>query len=802
MQTLWQNLLFGLRLWRKQPGFTLIAIVTLALGIGATTAIFSVVNAVLLKSLPYREAHRLVMVYEKKEGNFFTSGSYDDFKDFRASSQTLSEIAAVSPQWNLTLTGEAEAQPLQGLYVSSNLLPMLGVAPLQGRIFHAEEDQPNSERTVVVSYGFWQRRAGGRADLLGSRITLDGQPHTVIGVMPPDFRVLEDAEVWLPVSFNPIVTRGRNVRAFSLIGQLKPGVTMAQAQAELSGLAANLEKQYPATNTGFRAEVAPLHEHVTGKARTLLLVLFGAVALVLLIACANVANLLLTRATARQRELAIRTALGASRWQIMRQLLTESVLLFVAGGMSGALLAWWGLELLLSLSPTDIPRRAEIGIDLNVLGFTLGLSLLTGIVFGLFPAWQVSRTDRNDVLSGRSTGATLSTKRFRNVLVVTEIALALVLLIGSGLLIRSFTKLLNVKPGFATENVVTFSVGWPQTYTDPQRRAALYQQLEARIKTLPGVVSAGATTRLPLLSPTNNVTSYMTIEGRPETEGNQIEVDFRRASPDYFATLGIAQLQGRLFTEQDLANQSSVVVINDTLAQRYWPQENPLGKRVRMGGSSAAGSWSTIIGVVGSVRHLGLNVEPRPEVYYHLLTNPPFGPVVVARTTNAPEALLATARAEVAALDRNAVVAQLFTMPQLVTRSVAPQRFNMLLFALFAGVALLLAMVGIYGVMAYSVTQRTPEIGLRMALGAQTKDVLRLVLGQGLKLASLGVGVGLVTALVLTRWMRTLLFAVQPGDPLTFAAVALSLMAVALLACWIPARRAARVDPMIALREE
>lgn len=805
MQTLWQDVLFGVRMLRKKPGFTFIAILTLALGIGANTAIFSVVNAVLLKSLPYRDADKLVMLYEKKEGNFFNSVSFDDFKDFRAIAQSFVQVAAVSPQWNLTLTDLAEAQSIQGLYVSSNLLPMLGIAPVQGRVFRPEEDQPNSERTAVISYGFWQRRLGSNPQAVGSRITLDGQGYTVIGVMPAGFRVLDEAEVWLPLAFNSFTTRGRNVRLLSIVAQRKPGVTMVQAQAEVSGIAANLEKQYPDTNTGFRAELVPMHEHVTGKARTLLLVLLSAVGLVLLIACANVANLLLARATTRYRELAIRKALGASRWQVIRQLLTESLLLSVIGGVSGTLLAWWGLELLLSISPADIPRRNEIGIDLPVLGFTLGLSLLTGIVFGLIPAWQSSRPDVHEALKdgGRSAGAAVGTNRFRSALVIAEIALAIVLLIGSGLLIRSFIKLLEVKPGFATENVIAFGVALPNaTYGDAQRRAAFYQQLEARLKALPGVISVGATTRLPLLDATRNITSLMTIEGRPETEKDQVEVDFRRATPGYFAAFGIPQLQGRLFSEQDVANQNSVVVINDAMVKKYWPNENPVGKRVRIGGGTGNTAWTTIIGVVGSVRHLGLNAEPRPEVYYHYLTSPPFGPMMVVRTSSTPDTLIAALRSEVSALERNAPILQINTMPQLIQRSVAPQRFNMLLFAIFAVVALLLSMVGIYGVMAYSVTQRTPEIGIRMALGAQKSDVLKLIIKQGMGLALTGVGIGLVAAFGLTRWMSTLLFEVRATDPMTFIAIATLLTMVALLACWIPARRATKVDPMVALRYE
>jgi putative ABC transport system permease protein len=805
MQTLIQDLRYGARMLLKRPGFTIVALITLALGIGANTAIFSLVNTVLLKSLPWREPERLVMINEKKEGNYFTSVSYDDFRDFRAESKTFEQMAAISPQWTLTLTGLAEAQQFRGQYVSANLFSMLGVAPAPGRAFRAEDDQPNSERTVIISHGFWQRRAGGDPNFIGKTIALDGQAYTVIGVMPAGFRILDEAEFWLPLSFNMITTRGRSVRAFAVIGQLRPGATIAQAQAEMSSITASLEQQYPDSNRGFRAELVPLHEHITGKARTLLLVLPGAGGLVLLIACANVANLLLARATARRREMAIRAALGAGRWQIVRQLLTESVLLFMIGGAAGLLLTTWGLEVLLKLSPADIPRRDEISIDATVLWFTLGLSLLTGLVFGLVPAWQASRADLHDALkeSSHSAGAASGAKRFRNALVVAEMAFAIVLLIASGLLIRSFVRLLDVKPGFATENIIGFGVSLPNaSYADAQRRAEFYQRLEERLRALPGVVAVGAATRLPLLDAARNITSFLTIEGRPETERDRPEVDFRRATPGYFQTMGIPQLQGRLFTEQDLRAQNSVVVINEVMARKYWPNEDPVGKRIGMGGGAPGGSWSTIIGVVGSVRHLGLDSEPRPEVYYHYLTSPPVGPVIVIRTAAAPDALMNSIRSEVAALDKDAPVSQISTMEQVVARSVAPQRFMMLLFGLFAIVALVLAAVGIYGVMAYSVAQRTQEIGIRMALGAEKSDVLKLVIGQGMKLTALGVAPGLLAAFGLTRLMAGLLFGVSATDPLTFVVIALLLALVALLACYLPARRATRIDPLIALRCE
>jgi len=796
---------YAVRLLFKKPAFTAVAVATLALGIGANTAIFSVVNSVLLRSLPYRDPNRLVVVNEKKEGNFYDLVSYLDFTDFKSQNQSFEQMAALSPSWTLNLTGISDAQQLQGFYVSAELFPMLGVTAARGRVFTADEDKPGAERVAVVSHGFWQRRFGGDPDLIGKTITLDTQPITVIGIMPADFRVLDDVEVFLPLSFNMLVTRGRGVRAFSVIARLAPGVGIEQARGEMANLAASLEKQYPDSNAGFRAEVAPLHEHITGKIRSTLLLLLSAVSFVLLIACANVASLTLARATSRSGELAIRSAMGAGRWRIVRQLLVESMVLSMTGGAAGFLLAVWGLEFLLSLSPPNIPRLNEISIDPVVLVFTLGVSILTSIGFGLVPALKLSRVDLSSALKEGGRGAMVGagTRRYRSALVVAEMALAIVLLIGSGLLIRSFQRLLDVKPGFATENLITFSLALQgTTYSDARRRAEFYQRLEERLSGLPGVSSIGATTRLPMLNPTNNITTTLFIEGRDWMATEQPEVDFRRSTPGYFPTMSIPLIKGRQMDDRDVPIATRGALINQALANRFWPDEDPIGKRIKIGSNTPDNPWVTIVGVVGDVRHLGLDVEPRPEVYFPYMTSPATGPIIAVRTSLPADTLIAALRGQVHELDPSVPVSQFSTIPQLITRSVAPRRFNMFLFGVFAAVALLLAVTGIYSVMSYAVTQRTHEMGVRMALGAQRGDVQRMVVGQGMKLALAGISVGLIAAFALTRLMSGLLFGVSPTDVPTFVMVPVLLALVATAACYVPALRATRVDPMIALRYE
>ncbi len=806
MQTPWQDIRYGARLLLKRPGFTLIAVLTLALGIGANTAIFSVVNAVILRPLPFYEPERLVMLWgtSTRTNEQQQPASFDDFYDFQRQAQAFSGIAAVSPQWSFVLSGGGEPEQLFGQYMSSHLCALLGVQPMLGRAFLPEEDRAGGARVAILSYNLWQRYYSADPNIVGQTISLDGNSTTVVGVMPPGFQFLEAAELWRPLAQNPFLTRGRAVRLLNVIGRLKDDHTLEQASAEMTLLTRNLATQYPDTNTGMGMRLLPVHEQVTGKVRQALLLMFGAVGLILMIACANVANLTLARAAARRKEMAVRVALGAGRARLMRQLLTESVLLSFLGGAGGILLASLGIDVLMKLNPLQLPRYNTVGVDATVLGFTLLAVLLTGIVFGLAPAWQVSKLDlQSSLKDGSRTAAETGSRRVSNWLVVAEMALALVLLIGAGLLIRSFLQLLQVRPGFATEHVVTMQVLLPQTtYAQPQRRLNFYQELETRLKALPEVSSVGFVTRLPLLSALNNVTSTLDVEGRPLPPGQRPEIDFRRASTDYFQTLGIPLLKGRSMNELDISNNTGAVMINEALAKRFWPGEEALGKRVRTGPNADQLPWLTVVGIVGNVRHLGLDLDPRPEIYFHTSSSPPFGPVYVIRTAGDPKNVIAAARAQVRELDRNLPVANVNTMEQLVAQSVAQRRFAMLLFGLFAALALLLSSVGIYGVISYSVAQRTEEIGVRMALGAQRSDVLRLVLGQGMKLALFGVAVGLPLALALTRLMREQLYGVRATDPLTFVLIALLLLLVALLACYVPARRATKVDPMVALRYE
>jgi putative ABC transport system permease protein len=587
---------------------------------------------------------------------------------------------------------------------------------------------------------------------------------------------------------------------------LNDGVQASEAGAELTNIARRLEGEYPDANGAVSMRLVPLHEQVTGKARPALLLLFGAVGLVLLIACANIINLMLVRGAARHREIAVRAALGAGRMRLLRQLLTESITLSVLGGFAGIVLGSWGVNALLALNPVPIPSYNKIGIDVTVLVFTLVASVITGIVFGLAPAWQTLRFDLISALKEGGRGAVVDAgqRRLSSLLVIAEMAMAMVLLIGAGLLLRSFARLLDVKPGFTTENLLTMQVGLPNAgYQQPQKRVAFIQQLEASLKAAPEVSGVGFVTRLPLMSALNNVTTFLTIEGRETPVSERPEIDFRRASTGYFQAMGIPLLSGRLVTEQDIANNTGSVLINEAMAKRFWPGEDPVGKRISTATSTGQQTqWQTIVGVVGSVRHLGLDIEPRPEIYYHTNTVPPFGPVVVIRTTSDPKRLISIARAKVRELDRDVPISNVNTMEELVAQSVAQRRFGMFLLGAFAVLALLLAAIGIYGVVSYSVTQRTQEIGVRMALGASATDVLKMVLRNGMSLALIGVGIGLAGAFALTRLMARLLFDVTPTDVTTFTLVSLALIAVALVACYLPARRAMKVDPLEALRYE
>jgi putative ABC transport system permease protein len=802
-----KDIRYGLRSLIKHPTFTAVCIVTLALGIGANTAIFTVVNAVVLRPLPFQDGDRLAVVWTTKDTNQEQALSFADYNDLKDQTKTFSAVGAASPLWNFTVTGSGEPEPLQGMYVSASLFELLRVAPVRGRSFTSDEDRTGGAPVAIISDSLWQRRFGADRDIVGKQMTVSGVSATVIGVMPAGFQLLDPAaELWVPLAQNQFASSGRQVRLLSVVGRLADGLKPAAAGNELNAIASQWASQYPDTNSGVGMRVVPMHDQVTGKVRPALLLLLGAVGLVLLIACANIINLMLVRSASRRKEIAVRAALGAGRMRLLRQLVTESITLSLLGGGAGILLGSWGVQALLALNPIALPQYNQIHVDPTVLVFTLGASILTGVVFGLAPAWQTLKFDLHSALKegGRTAIADAGQRRLSSLLVIAETAMALVLLIGAGLLLKSFAHLLDVKPGFTTENILTMQVGLPNAaYQEPQKRIAFIKQLEASLAGTPEVASVGVVTRLPLLSALNNITSFLAIEGRNIPAGERPEIDFRRASTGYFQTMGIPLLSGRLVTEQDIINNTASVVINDAMAKRFWPGEDPVGKRISTANSTGQQTqWQTIVGVVGSVRHLGLDVEPRPEIYYHTNTSPPFGPVVVIRTTSDPQRLISLARAKVREIDRDVPISNVNTMEQLVAQSVAQRRFGMFLVGIFAALALVLAVVGIYGVVSYSVTQRTNEIGVRMALGASASDVLKMVLKHGMALALIGVGIGLAGAFAMTRLMAAMLFEVRPTDIATFAIVSVGLILVALLACYVPARRAMKVDPLVALRYE
>ena len=815
MNTLLQDIRYGLRMLLKYKGFTAVAVIALGLGIGANTAIFSLVNGVLLRPLPFKDAQELAVIQEVKEDNSWNPASYDDITDFKTRQHSFSEIATVSPAWTFTFSGSGDPRQLDGQYISANLFSLLGVTPIRGRTFLPEEDATGSQqRVVILSHGFWQREFGKDPGVIGRTIMLDDAIYTVVGIMPPGLKVNGEAELWIPLPLNPLLSRGRAIRFLACIGRLHSNIEFPQAQAEFGVLAQQLEKQYPDTNKGFGVQIIPMQEHLVGRMRPALLVLLAAVGFVLLIACANVANLTLSRAVMRRKEVAIRGALGASRMRLVRQFLTESLLLSIGGGLLGLVLATWGIDLLRSFGPADIPRRDEIGLDGSVLLFSLFISFLTGLVFGSAPAWKASRADLNETLNETGKGGVTGVRHqyLRGVLIVTEIALAIILLTGAGLLVRSFARLLDVHPGFDVGHILAVTVTLPPSkYGQPAQRAVYYQQLEERLKTLPGVIDAGAISRLPfferdLTSGRSNITSDLIVEGEgPPAPGDEPSVDYRVASPSYFHAMGIPLIQGRFFSWQDQPQSEKrtplVVVINAAMARRYWPGQEPVGKRIKVGLKSADLPWLTVVGVVGDVRHFSLDREPRPEVYRPYLVNPLTGPIVVVRAKANPQALIPLVREQMRALDPSASISDFSTMEELVSRSVSERRFSMLLLAVFAVVALILAAVGIYGVMAYSVTQRTHEIGIRMALGAQRGHVLKLIVRQGMSLTMIGVGVGVIAAMGLTQLTSKLLFGVRATDPATYLGMSLLLTLVALFACYLPARRAARFDPVRALAQ-
>ncbi len=804
---LWQDLRYGAQMLRKNPGFTLIAVLTLALGIGANTTIFSVVNAVWLRPLPYPEADQLALVSHRNTQRGGTSDlTPGNYLDLRRQNQSFAHLAAFyDHDFNLTSRGEPER--LQGQLASAALFPLLQVAPSVGRVFTEADDREGAGRVVVLSHGLWQRRFGGQANIIGQTLTLNELPYTVVGVMPPGFIAPEGiAELWAPIAFTANDATNRGSFHLFALARLKPGLTLTAAQSEADVIAHNLAQAYPKTNTNLGFSVVSLHGHIVGGIKQSLWVLLGAVAFVLLIACVNVANLLLARAAVREKELAVRMALGAGRQRLLRQLLTESTLLAFCGGALGLLLAIWGIQTLKLISPGTIARLDEVSLDWRVLGFTLSIACLTGLIFGLAPALQLSRPDLQNTLKEGGRGSSSGTgQHLRGALVVTEVALSLVLLIGAGLLIRSFIRLQNVDPGFNTDRLLTMGVVMSQDKArDLATVSNFYQQVIERVQAMPGVEAASVATVAPIV--TAGRRSSIVFEDKPDPPpGISHTVNNRVVSPDYFRTLGIPLRIGRLLSAQDIAEAPAVTIINQAMATRYWGTENPVGKRFKIGSRESERPWLTVVGVVGDVRQAGLNSDPLPELYspftqaHQQFVRPR---VLFVRTTGDPLQLIAAVKSQIWAVDKDQPINAVQTMEEVVARSLAPRRFNLWLLGVFAALALVLASVGIYGVISYAVSQRTREIGVRIALGAQPRDIFRLVVGQGFALTLDGVVIGLVAAFALTRWLESLLFGVSTTDPLTFAGVALLLTLTALLACYIPARRAMKVDPMAALRSE
>ncbi|MGH9871752.1 MAG: ABC transporter permease [Pyrinomonadaceae bacterium] len=803
MESLFKDIRYGIRNLLKHPTFAATALITLAIGIGANTTIFSFVNGILLRPLPYPQSERLVMINETalKQGVSSMSTSFPNFLDWRAQNRVFEDIASFSDGSNFSLTGIGEPERLRGADVSQGTFELLRVAPVLGRTFTAEEDKPKQDAVVILGYALWQRRFGSDSQIIGKPITVNSRQRTVVGVMPPGFKFPETAELWVPLGLDTTMFT-RTDHGLGTIARLKDGVSLAQAQAEMDVIARRIEEQNPVTNEGLGVSISSLHTVLAGDYSKALLILLGVVGFVLLVACANVANLMLARTSARQKEFAVRAALGASRWRIVRQILTESLLLSLLGSGLGLLLAMWGVKLMLALIPVKLPFWMNFNLDPRVLAFTTGVSLLTALIFGTMPAVLGTRIDLNNTLKegGRSGGAS-ARHRTRGLLVITEVALALMVLVGAGLMIQSFLNLRHFGPGFSEKNVLTFSVSLPRAkYKEEPQRGEFFRQLLERVRALPGVDSAAATTTLPLKG--GNWGRSLTVEGYPVLSVGQAPmIQHTVVTPGYFHTMGIPILKGRDFTDRDSKDAEKVTIVDERLAHDYWPTESPIGKRVRFGPPEDNEPWHTVVGVVGAVRHQQLDTDTRKSVYLPHLQIPVNGLALVVQSKN-PFSLVGALRGQIREMDPDLPVVELMMMEEVVSQSVWQNRLYAILFSVFAAIAMLLAAVGIYGVMSYSVTQRTQEIGIRMALGAQLKDVLQLVVKGGLALSLIGVAIGIAGALALTRLLRTLLFGITPTDAVTLIAVSLMLLFVALLACYIPARRATKVDPLVALRYE
>ncbi len=814
VETLWQDLRYGARLLLKHPGFTFIAVLTLALGIGVNTALFSVVNAVLLRPLPYAEPERLVQIYEAnaQQGYDRFSFSLANFVDHRDQQSGFEQIAAYR-RWNANLTGAGEPERVQVAIVSASFFPLLRVQPLLGRAFLTEEETPGKDNVAVLSYGLWQRRFGGDPGILNKSVNLSGYVCTIVGVLPADFQFpdpfgsnpLSEAaprvDLLTPIAYDPKNLGDRGSHFLQVLARLKSGVELAQAQTELRAIASRLEQQYPDRNKGWTVNVFALQDEVVRNVRPALLLLLAAVAFVLLIACANVSNLLLARAAARQKEMAIRLALGAPRARLLRLLLTESLLLALVGGAAGLAVAYCAMRAFISFSPANVPRTNEIHLDGMALLFTFGITLLTSVAFGLLPTLQASKpTVHTTLKEGGRQGNRGGRPRTRGLLVVAEVALSLLLLIGAGLMIRTFISFQRVNPGFRTDNLLTMKVALPfKKYPKAQQQVAFYQQVIEQVRSLPGVQGVGAVSDLPLVE--GGFFAFI-IEGRASASAqDDPSAVWRAINPDYFRTMDMRLRRGREFTEHDQPGAVEVIVINETMAASFWPSEDPIGKRIQIYDAEAM-PWREIVGVVNDTKEAGLGAPTRPEIYVPFSQRPRTAMTLIAHTAAGPEQLAGAMRAAVQAVDPEQPVFRVSTMEQFFSAEVAVPRATMFLLGTLAVAALILAAVGIYGVMAHAVTQQTHEIGIRTALGATQRDVLRLVVGQGMTMTLIGVVIGLAGAFALTRLMKSLLFGVSATDPATFTIIALLLTGVALFACYIPARRATKVDPLTALRYE
>lgn len=803
IENILRDVSFSVRVLLKNHGFTIVVVLILALGIGANTAIFSFANGILLRPLPYPQSDRLVVLDETalKRGVTSMSVSYPNFLDWREQNRVFEDIGTYFGTTRFSLSGRGEPVEFRGSYISHGLFEILRVSPELGRTFTPEEDRLNQDDVVILSHDLWQSTFGGDPNVIGQKIMINSRPRMVVGVMPSGFRFPEVSDLWAPLALTT-ETFTRTDHGLNAIARLKAGVTLSEAQAEMNRIAARIEEQNPVTNEGLGVNVTSLHDSLSGDYRQALLILLGVVGCVLLVACVNVANLMLARATSRQKEFALRAALGAGRWRIVRQLLIESLLLAAVGGIIGFALSVWALRLLLAAIPIQLPFWMNFGVDFRVLGFIVLITLITAFIFGIVPALQTSRIDLNDTLKEGGRGTPGVRGLSRNLLVVTEIALSLILLVSAGLMIQSFLRLRRVDIGLDAKNVLTATVTLPRSkYERDEQRGMFIQQLLKRVSALPGVEATGATATLPLSG--GGWGRSLTVEGYPVLSVGQAPmIQHTVVTPGYFRTMGIRLISGRDFTDADVKGGQLVTIIDERLVREYWPNESPIGKRIRFGPPEDNEPWHTVIGVVNSVRHQRMQEDTRQSVYLAHGQIPVNGVALVTRTTSDPRGLAAAIRREVAQLDPDLPVSKVRTMEEVVATSIWQPRLYAMLFAVFAGGTLILALIGIYGVMAFLVLTRTHEIGVRMALGATARDVFQLIVGRGMKLTAVGVFLGVGGALALTRLMHSLLFNTSATDPVVFILISLLLSLAALLACYIPARRASKVDPLVALRYE